>query len=245
MPLVPLAALVVLLGALATFVWLARPASAVNRWFAAFTIFVASWVLGVTGLQSGAHLDAWARVTFAGAALIPASFLCFMQAYPTPSNWPSTVILRGTFALAGLIAFLTLSTPLMVYETTMTPAGLTRETGPLYMVFSVYFLVTWVTAIVVFVSKWRRSRGIARAQLQYLGAGIILSGVGGISANLLIPLATGRSTYSWVGPYFSLILVAIVGHAIIRHRLMDIRLVVRRGSAEVVKSDETVGIGNL
>ena len=231
MPLVPLAALVVLLGALATFVWLARPASAVNRWFAAFTIFVASWVLGVTGLQSGAHLDAWARVTFAGAALIPASFLCFMQAYPTPGNWPSTATLRGTFALAGLIAFLTLSTPLMVYETTMTPAGLTRQTGPLYVVFSMYFLVTWGTAIVVFVSKWRLSRGIARAQLQYLGAGIILSGVGGISANLLVPLATGRSTYSWVGPYFSLILVAIVGHAIIRHRLMDLRIFISRGLA--------------
>jgi signal transduction histidine kinase len=231
MPLVPLAALVVLLSALATFVWLARPASAVNRWFAAFTIFVASWVLGVTGLQSGAHLDAWARVTFAGAALIPASFLSFMQAYPTPSNWPPTAMLRGTFALAGLIAFLTLSTPLMVYETTMTPAGLTRQTGPLYMVFSVYFLATWVTAIVVFVSKWRLSRGIARAQLQYLGAGIILSGVGGISANLLVPLATGRSTYSWVGPYFSLILVAIVGHAIIRHRLMDLRIFISRGLA--------------
>ena len=231
MPLVPLAALVVLLGALAAFVWLARPASAVNRWFAAFTIFVASWVLGITGLQSGAHLDAWARVTFAGSALIPASFLCFMQAYPTPSNWPSPAMLRGTFALAGLIAFLTLSTPLMVYETTMTPAGLTRQTGPLYTVFSLYFLVTWVAAIVVFVSKWRLSRGIARAQLQYLGAGIILSGVGGISANLLVPLATGRSTYSWVGPYFSLILVAIVGHAIIRHRLMDLRIFISRGLA--------------
>jgi len=80
-PLVPLAALVVLLGALATFVWLARPASAVNRWFAAFTIFVASWVLGVTGLQSGAHLDAWARVTFAGAALILSLFYASVS-YP-------------------------------------------------------------------------------------------------------------------------------------------------------------------
>src|SRR5437899_12557720 len=119
----------------------------------------------------------------------------------------------------------------MMYEPTMTRAGLTRQTGSLYMVFSVYFLVTWGTAIVVFVSKWRLSRGIARAQLQYLGAGIILSGVGGISANLLVPLATGRSTYSWIGPYFSLVLVAIVGHAIIRHRLMDLRLVISLGLA--------------
>lgn len=230
-PLFPLAALVALLGALATFVWLARPASAVNRWFAAFTLSVASWVVGITGLQSGTHLDAWARVTFATAAMIPASFLSFMQAYATPSTWPSAPILRGTLVFGGAIALLSLSTPLMVYDTTMTPSGLTRQTGPLYIVFSIYFLVTWVAAITVFASKWRRSRGIARAQLQYLGAGFILSGVGGISANLLLPLVTGRSTYSWVGPYFSLILVLLVGHSIIRHRLMDLRIFISRGLA--------------
>jgi signal transduction histidine kinase len=154
-----------------------------------------------------------------------------MRAYPTLSTWPPTFLLRGTLALAGAIAVLSLSTPLMVYDTTLTPTGLIRQTGPLYVVFSFYFLVTWVAAIIVFAFKWRVSRGIARAQLQYLGAGIILSGVGGISANLLLPMATGRSTYSWVGPYFSLILVAMVGHAIIRHRLMDLRLFISRGLA--------------
>ena len=231
MPFVPLVALVALLLALAGFVWLARPSSAINRWFATFTLFVAVWVLGISGLQSGMHLNAWARLTFAGAAMIPASFLTFMRAYPTPGNWPPTSLLRATLALAGTMAVLTLCTPLMVYDTIMTSAGLTRQTGPLYTLFFVYFLVTWVAAIVVFASKWRVSRGLARAQLQYLGTGIILSGVGGISANLLLPMATGRSTYSWIGPYFSLILVAMVGHAIIRHRLMDLRLFISRGLA--------------
>src|SRR5262249_44899703 len=153
------------------------------RWFATFTLFVGVWVLGISGLQSGLHLNAWARVTFAAAALIPASFLTFMRVYPTSSNWPSTRLLRGILFVAGAMAVLSLSTPLMVYDTTLTPMGLTRRTGPLYTVFFVYFLVTWVAAIVVFALKWRVSRGLASAQLQYLGAGIILSGVGGISAN--------------------------------------------------------------
>ncbi len=231
MPFVPLVALVALLLALAAFVWLAQPSSAINRWFATFTLFVAVWVIGIIGLQSGAHLDGWARVTFAGAALIPASFLSFMRAYPTRSTWPPTSLLRGTLIFASAIAVLALSTPLLVYGTTVTSAGLTRQTGPLYVVFFFYFLITWVAAIVVFAVKWWGARGIARAQLQYLGAGIILSGVGGISANLVLPMATGRSTYSWIGPYFSLILVAMVGHAIIRHRLMDLRLFISRGLA--------------
>lgn len=234
MPQVPLIALAALLTALAGFVWLARGASTVNRWFAAFTLCVASWVIGIRGLETGTHLDAWARFTFASATLIPASFLSFIRAYPIPGNWPPAMAMRAMWILAGSIATLSLTTPLMAYDTTLTPAGLTRQTGPLYPVFSVYFLATWLAAIFVFRSKWRAARGLARAQLQYLGAGITLSGVGGISANLLAPLITGRSTYSWIGPYFSLFLVAMVGHAIIRHRLMDLRLVISRGLAYVL-----------
>ncbi|PYN36619.1 MAG: hypothetical protein DMD98_06975 [Candidatus Rokuibacteriota bacterium] len=228
---IPLFALAAILAALALFVWRARSDSAVNRWFAAFTGFVASWVLGVGGLQEGSHIDIWARFAFASASLIPASFLAFIRAYPTPSTQPSPPILRTTLVIGSLIAALSLATPLVVYDTAMTPAGLTRQTGPLYPVFALYFLATWLAAIAVFISKWLGSRGIARAQLQYLGAGIILSGVGGISANLLLPLATGRSTYSWVGPYFTLLLVTIVGHAIIRHRLLDLRFFINRGVA--------------
>lgn len=228
---VSLFCLAAILAALALFVWRARPDNSVNRWFAAYSIFVASWVFGVGGLHSGAQLDIWARFTFGSATLIPASFLSFMRAYPTPSSWPSQRFLRWTLLLGAAIAFLSLTTSLMVYDTTITPAGLSRKTGPLYPVFSVYFLLTWGAAIAVFISKWRNSRGIPRAQLQYLGVGIILSGVGGTSANLLIPFITGRSTYSWAGPYFSLLLVAMVGHAIIRHRLMDLRLFINRGLA--------------
>ncbi len=219
------------LAALALFVWRARPDSSVNRWFAGFSTSVACWVLGIAGLQSGAHLDAWARFTFSSAGLIPACFLVFTRAYPTLIPWPTRFILNLTLAAGGLIALLSLTTPLVVYDTALTSEGLARRTGPLYPIFSLYFLATWAAAIAVFASKWRNSRGTPRAQLQYLGAGIILSGVGAIAVNLVLPFATGRSTYSWVGPYFSLLLVAMVGHAIIRHRLMDLRLFINRGLA--------------
>ncbi len=231
MPHISLLPVSAILSALALFVWRARPDTSVNRWFAAFSIFVACWVLGVGGLQSGTHLDGWARFTFASASLIPASFLVFMRAYPTPGAWPTRPFLKGTIVIGGLIAFLSLATPLMVYDTILTSEGLTRKTGALYPIFSIYFLATWIAAIAVFVSKWRNSRGAPRAQLEYLGVGIILSGAGGISVNLILPFMTGRSTYSWVGPYFSLLLVAMVGHAIIRHRLMDLRLFISRGFA--------------
>jgi two-component system nitrogen regulation sensor histidine kinase GlnL len=52
--------------------------------------------------------------------------------------------------------------------------------------------------------------------------------IGGVSTNLLFPLITGRSSYSWLGPYFLLPFVLLVAHAIIRLRLMDLRLFINR-----------------
>ena len=217
------------LVALAVFVWRARPESAVNRWFAAQTTFLAAWVFGVGGLQGGSHLDAWGQFTFASASLIPAAFLGFTRCYPTPSRWPSARLIQATFLVGVALAFLSLTTSLVAYDNLLTPQGLIRKSGPLYPVFAIYFIVAWVAALSVFIHKWRRARGLARAQLQHLGAGIIISAAGGIGMNLLLPLVTGRSTYSWLGPYFSFMFVALVGHAIIRHRLMDLRLFINRG----------------
>lgn len=228
---IALFALSAALATLALFVWRARPDSLVNRWFAAQTIFLASWVFGVGGLQGGQHLDQWGRFTFASASLIPTAFLAFTRYYPTASAWPSSRLLYGVFLVGAALAFLSLATSLVVYDNALTPQGLTRKSGPLYPVFAFYFIVAWLAALGVFIAKWRRARGIARAQLQHLGAGIIISAAGGIGINLLLPLITGRSTYSWIGPYFSFMFVTLVAHAIIRHRLMDLRLVVNRGLA--------------
>ena len=226
-----LSGLSAVLLALATFVWRARPDDPVNRWFAAQTLFLASWVFGVGGLQGGTHLDAWGRFTFASASLIPAAFLGFTRCYPTPSEWPSIRLLRGTFLVGAILAFLSLATSLVAYDNVLTPQGLTRKSGPLYPVFATYFIIAWIAALGVFIEKWRRARGLARAQLQHLGAGIIIAAAGGIGMNLVVPLVTGRSTYSWLGPYFSVMFVGLVAHAIIRHRLMDLRLFINRGVA--------------
>ena len=222
------------LGALAVFVWRAKPENEVNRWFAAQTLLLASWILGIGGLQSGSHLDAWGRFTFASASLIPAAFLAFTKYYPTTTPWPSPSILKATFALGVFLAFLSIATSLIVYENRLTPDGLVRTTGTLYPVFSIYSLLAWTASLGLFIKKWWGARGLERAQLQYLGAGIVISALGGIATNLVLPIATGRSTYSWIGPFFSFMFVALVAHAVIRHRLMDLRIVVNRGLAFVV-----------
>lgn len=228
--------LTLLLTALALYVWRARPDNPVNFWFGLFTFALGCWVVGIAGVEAAFHTELFGRVTFAGAGFIPPTFLAFSRVFPTTSDWPTRRLVVLALGLAGLLATLSVTTPWVAHGITQTPAGIKRVAGPLYPLFAIYIVVCSVTAVSVFIDKARRVRGLARAQLQYLGSGILVIAAGGITTNLLIPIITGRSSYSAFGPYFALPLVLLVGHAIIRHRLMDLRLIINRGITYLLAS---------
>ena len=217
------------LGALALFVWRANRRNGTNKRFAILALTIGLWVLGVAALQTGSHLDFWARFTFGAASFIPPAFVAFMQAYPVHAAPLPRGLLPLTITCGTTLAILAGSTDLVVYDTRLLDGVLVRKSGALYPVFAGYFVIVWCIALTDLFLKWRNARGLGRAQIQYLGAGIITATAGGIGLNLIVPLTTGLSTYSWVGPYFTLGFLALVAHAIIRHRLMDLRLVVHRG----------------
>src|SRR5947199_132320 len=215
--------------ALALFVWRARVDSATYRSFALFTLLVGVCTIGLAAVFGhGPQLESW-RFPFAAASFLPAAFLAFARHYPTLSRWPTIRVSSVNFTLASLSATFSLTTDLMVRSATMTPSGRTRDVGLAYPAFAAYFLSAWILALAVFLAKARGARGLARLQLHYLAAGILIGGTGGITMNLLVPLLTGSSRYSWIGPLFPVVFIALVAHAIIRHRLMDLRLVIHRG----------------
>jgi signal transduction histidine kinase len=219
---------------LSLLVWNARRESAINRLFCVQTVFFAAWVLGIAGLHTGHHPVLWGRVTFAAATLIPGTFLAFSRLFPVPAAWPPDWLLHSSLALGGVLAATALVTPLVVSDVRVVNGEVLRTPGPLYPIFALFFLSVWLAAIVVLVRKWFHVRGIARAQLQYLSAAILLSGTGAIVANLIHPMITGTSAHSWQGPFFSLVFVLIVGHAIIRHKLLDLRIVINQGLSRVL-----------
>ena len=224
---VSLAAVALLLIALALFVLRAHPGSAINRWFAAYTLGIAGWALSIGILHSGVGPEIWSRLAFLSSSFIPVCFLAFTTVFPSRSTWPSQRTLHLLLVVASVFALLSITTPFLVYDAVVAHTGFTRKSGILYPFFVVYFLAAWLTAFAVFASKWRRARGQARVQLQYLAIGLLTSFAGGITTNLLFPFLLGRTVYTWLGPYFTLPLVVFVGHAIIRHRLMDAKVVIR------------------
>ena len=224
--LVVVAALHALLGLL---VLRARRRSAVNRAFAAQSLVFAGWIWGVAGLQSKENLDLRYGFAFAFASLIPVAFLFFSYCYPTTTSWSSPLLRASSLRRRGNVHAAVADDGLDRIRhrnrcsRTFTQAGFTVSgLCPLLH----HDLVRRPRHICQEVALLSRS---GESQFHYLGVGVIGGFVGGISTNLIFPLVTGHSTYSWIGPYFSLVYVGFVAHAIIRHRLMDLRLFIHRG----------------
>jgi PAS domain S-box-containing protein len=213
------------------FVWHARRTSRINATFAAFTITLCLWTLSIALVQKATDVEPWVRLSFAAASLIPSAFLAFVRVYPTVTAWPTRALVICAAVTAAGFSILSLSTRAVIHDASRIDGVLVRTPGSLYPLFAVYFLLTWTAALAIIGLKWRKSRGLTRAQLNYLTVGIFIFGIGGMTTNLILPLLTGRSTYIWAGPCFALAFLLFMGHAIARHSLLDIRLTLLRGLA--------------
>jgi signal transduction histidine kinase len=199
---------------------------AVNRQFAIQTLVVTWWVIGIAGIHSAHATEAWGRWTFAAAALMPAGFLGFAEVFPTRDRPLPRLVSRPIYLGSSVLAAVALATPWIAHDFVVQAGVLTRSPGPLMGMFSTFFLSSAAVIFAVLLQKWRRARGLARAQLRLYYLGLLLFCVGAITTNLVFPYVSDDSRYSTLGPCFVLVFLAFVAHGIIRYRFMNVRLVV-------------------
>jgi PAS domain S-box-containing protein len=234
MPVVGLFAVASIEVGLGAWVLARNPHHPPNRWFSALAGSLAVW--GAVNAMFQMIDDhpvnlILARVAFATAALIPMTFYGFAVRFP--HHVRSRPDLGQVFTLMGLFICGLAFSPWIVADVRVHAGTSQAVYGPLHLVFAIYFVACFGGALVHLARKFQHAKGSARVQLQYLFVGAALASVGGVTTNLLVPLAVGSSRFSVYGPYFSLIWVGFTAHAIIRHRLMDLRVVVSRSVAYV------------
>jgi signal transduction histidine kinase len=217
---------------LAGLVSLRAPRKPPNQAFAAVVLMMVCWSFCVNMVYANhAHpsLLLWGRLAFAAASLIGSSFVLFCQVFPELTRLSLN---RGSWCLILLGALMTglCLTPLVLRDVDALGAGRVQpHYGPLYPAFGVFVLAAFGHGIRTLTRKWRTTRGRSKLQIQYLWLGLCLLICGGTTTNLLIPALTGSSRLGIYGPYFSVFFVGLTAHSIVRHRLMDIRVVVSKG----------------
>jgi signal transduction histidine kinase len=167
---------------------------------------------------------------FAASGGIPAAFLCFALLFPHEQRNLSTATLIVVFLPA--ILFLLLSLTNQIVSSLGTGPQMFRY-GPSYRFYSIY-LVSYIFLGFYFLTKtYKRSIGIARLQIKYCFLGMILTASSAVTTNLFLPMA-GISTLNWLGPFFTIFYVGFVTYSIVKYRLMDTNIVLRKGTTYVL-----------
>ena len=168
----------------------------------------------------------WVRMSFVGPSLIPAAFLSFAFLFPSEErHLTSARFLLFCFPSA---LFMVLSfTPCMV--ATVDWQTLSAAYGVAHSFFFTYFIVSMGGGIFFLIQSYRQSVGLQRTQIKYCFLGIFLSFIPAITLNLILP-KLGTSRLSSLGPPSTLIMVSFITYSIVRHRLMDINIVLQKGT---------------
>lgn len=194
-----------------------------------FTLLLAGLVVTIVGfilLSLQYPFEYFDKPIHYGGIIFLLGLLIFSQVFPDSAHVP-----RGRWPLylpLGAIAAI-LPANLIISGAHFDAAGhVVPENGPLI----IPYILCWTTYVLLpsffLIRTYRRSTGRQRMQIQYLftGFGLLLSSF--LICNLILPLFGITSLY-FMSALAAVVLIVLTAYAIVRHQLLDIRLVVQRG----------------
>lgn len=209
---------------LGTFVFLRGVHNPINRLWAFFCISVGLWSLGLgrmVGSQTLEQAIFWLQwVHYMGAIMIPIAFFHFVMAYlgMTKRQWLicgyGTAVILQVLNFTGLLASLDVLPPFNFYTVPK----------PTYVLFVMYFFTYVAYSHWLLFQKWQTARGQTRTQIQYMGCGTLIGFCGGSTAFLPV---FHLPVFPY-GVYGVFVYVLAVTYAILKHRLMNIALIIRK-----------------
>lgn len=215
---------------LAVFVLLKATRQQAGRIFALWCLSVGGWAFGVyeqTLARDAAQALLWSRALHMFSSFIPVLFLHFILAYLENVRRSFLLALYGA-ALAFCVTFAYPNTLLIREVSPITSFPFYPKAGPAYPVFLAYFSLCVLTG---FYNLWKGYQAAdlsRRNQMRYLLSAMII-GFGGGTTTFFhvfdIPIFP-FGNYGLVA-----VCAAMITYAIVKHRLMDITVVVHKGLA--------------
>jgi HD-GYP domain-containing protein (c-di-GMP phosphodiesterase class II) len=210
--------------------------SVTNRAFAAGVFAIVAWLtlafmsdqprFGDVALQLN-------RLTFSAAMVMGAAFLYFVLVFPKPSGGLSWVA-KAFFCVGIVLMVPTAASAWTIEGVRFAAYGTDVVGGPLLPAVAAWLVVGIGYIVATLVQRYRLVSGFEKAQLKFMLLGLTLFTATSIVLGLLLPMITGTYQLSGLNAFASLFLVGFTAYAMVRHRLMDIRLAVLRGAAYTV-----------
>ncbi len=197
--------------------------------FYSLTAFSTSlWALGLAFFRLTDDLsvaDIWARIYYIAAALIGFSFFSFSFYFPFKNKKKIKKIYKfSLFLFSGFIVFISSWPKFLVRDIYWQEWGKEVRLSNFYLIYTAYFLICMVGAFGNFFLKLKKANRLQRTQIIYVFSGTLIAAIWGVTFNLLFPLF-GNYKFIWLGPYLTIIMVGLIAYAVIKHQLMNVKVI--------------------
>lgn len=208
------------------YVYLHDRSKLVNQIFFLFTVSATLWASGFAFFVFTGDFY-FNRVILVGGGSVVMAIYMFSYVFPNRE----TLSTKFVYSLVPAIAIFVLLIPERGIVTSATIQGsgelevITGTLFPLYLLLLLYYLGR---SFINFYKKYRKAYGKTRLQMRYFFFGLSFFFGFSFLFNVILP-GIGISQLNPLGPAALVVLVFTTAYAIIRHQLMDIRVVIQLG----------------
>ena len=194
--------------------------------FIFFVLMMAMWSLSLAEfytVKTPSLITFWAKIVYILASFIPPSFVLF--AYIFPDGVFKISFLKRTllFVPSAILTVLYLTTPLIIKGAFEKNGVRGFDYGPLRFLWDMQYKGILALGFFRFLTLYKSHRGVIREKIKYiLIANLYLCFFGG-TPHVVLPIFK-IFNFVWLGPIFSVVWLFIIVFAIVKYRLVDVRI---------------------
>ncbi|MDD1638363.1 MAG: hypothetical protein LUQ56_09580, partial [Methylococcaceae bacterium] len=198
-----------------------------NRIWAALSFVIALWSFAIVMIMNAPNerVAYWAaRLIYFGAIPIPAVFLHFITVYVQSIRKRKSMVILA-YVITGLFLALNCTDLLVVNVKSQKVFRYFGIPGKAYLLFLVTWFMMLLQCFIELLRSYKQSVTIQRNQIRYLIVASVIGFAGGSTA--FLPAL--NLDYAPYGHYFVVLYTFIIAYAIVKHRMMDISFVIKKG----------------
>lgn len=206
-------------------VWFGKRRDGLRRIFLVESVFIALWIAGnilFALIPDWQFLMALLSYAFAMGVVVHLLLFCLRLVYGDTLSFGYQLLVAAVGYGAAVVSAL----PGVVAYDVSNGSILTNT--PLLIGYGVILGSYLLAAPTVLVMAQRRhTRRLPRRQISVVVLGMVISSITGMFFNLVLPIL-GEYRFVQLGPASAVVFVAMVGYAMVRHHLFDVRLAIVR-----------------
>jgi len=206
------------------------PKQILNRVYSIFVFDIVLWTFGLAMFYNTQDLEVslfWANVLYLAGSLIPVAFLQFSFVFPSGQINISRLAQFAIYIPNLFLFYLLFFTPTIIKGVAFINGAKGFIYGPGHILWDLQFDMVFLWAFWRFIKMYSRYTGIIKARLRYIIIGTAIGVVLSAITNVIMPWLN-EFKLMWSAPLSSVLWLACVVYAIVKYRLMDIRVVFTR-----------------